>query len=97
MSARVNAGVTGDEPLLRVECLDVSYRTAGGSIHAVRGVSLTVGPGEVVAVVGESGSGKSTLAQAVIGLLPVNGAVDAGSIRLGGSAGPAEELAGLSE
>jgi peptide/nickel transport system ATP-binding protein len=34
-------------------------------------------PGEVVALVGESGSGKSTTAQAVIGLLPENGRLEA--------------------
>ncbi|WP_181781879.1 dipeptide ABC transporter ATP-binding protein [Pseudonocardia pini] len=80
------------EPLLEIDDLAVSYRIAGGRIDAVQGASLTVAPGEVVAVVGESGSGKSTLAQAVIGLLAGNGSVTGGSIRLGG-----RELTGLSD
>ncbi|MFI7126879.1 dipeptide ABC transporter ATP-binding protein [Nonomuraea sp. NPDC050153] len=65
--------------LLEVRDLAVSY----DGRRAIEGVSFTVEPGEVVAVVGESGSGKSTTAHAVIGLLPSNGAVDAGRILLG--------------
>ncbi|HEV2439182.1 MAG TPA: ABC transporter ATP-binding protein [bacterium] len=37
------------------------YRTAGGTVHALRGVSLTVEPGRMISVVGPSGCGKSTL------------------------------------
>jgi peptide/nickel transport system ATP-binding protein len=75
-------------PLLQVDDLRVSYAT----VPAVRGASLAVAPGEVVAVVGESGSGKSTLAHAVAGLLPGTGRVDAGRVTLGD-----QELTGLSE
>ena len=75
-------------PLLQVEDLHVSY----GAVRAVRGVSLAVAPGEVVAIVGESGSGKSTLAHAVAGLLPGTGRIDAGRVTLG-----EQELTGLSE
>jgi peptide/nickel transport system ATP-binding protein len=84
-------------PLLQVEDLRVSYRAGGAAVPAVRGVSLTVEPGEVVAVVGESGSGKSTLAHAVVGLLPGTGRVDGGRIRLADSDGPAAELTELPE
>ncbi|MFG2537609.1 dipeptide ABC transporter ATP-binding protein [Streptomyces sp. NPDC048511] len=73
-----------EEPLLDVRGLRVSYRTRSGTVPAVRGVDLTVGAGEVVAVVGESGSGKSTTAHSVIGLLPSGGTVDAGQVLFDG-------------
>ncbi|MFB9740970.1 dipeptide ABC transporter ATP-binding protein [Pseudonocardia sulfidoxydans] len=80
------------DPLLQVRDLEVGYRTGGVDLPALRGVCLDVAPGEVVAVVGESGSGKSTLAHAVVGLLPPNASVEAGSVTLGG-----DELLGRSE
>ncbi|KKC32616.1 dipeptide ABC transporter ATP-binding protein [Devosia psychrophila] len=72
-------------PVLAVEGLSLSYRHETGWRRVVEDVSFTVGAGEVVALVGESGSGKTTTAQSIIGLLPDNGRVDAGSVRLSGT------------
>ncbi len=77
--------------LLEVTDLAVSFPTDGPDVTAVRGVSLTVAPREVVAVVGESGSGKSATAMAIIGLLPEYADVS-GSVRLHG-----QELLGQSD
>jgi putative ABC transport system ATP-binding protein len=75
-------------PIVAARELHREYRLQGDRIHAVRGVSLDVAPGDFLAIVGPSGSGKSTL-------LHLLGAVDAptsGSVRIAGS-----EVAGLGE
>ncbi len=54
-------------PILAVEDLWVSY----DRINAVRGVSFSVGAGEIVTLIGANGAGKSTILQAISGLLPV--------------------------
>jgi dipeptide transport system ATP-binding protein len=51
--------MTTTEPLLAVRGLDVRFTVTDGSVHAVRGLDLSVERGEVAAIVGESGSGKS--------------------------------------
>ncbi|MHC6220732.1 dipeptide ABC transporter ATP-binding protein [Arthrobacter sp. MMS24-S77] len=73
-------------PVLEVDQLSISYAdTTLGRRRVVHELSLSIAPGEVVALVGESGSGKSTTAHAVIGLLPEGGRIDAGRIRLNGT------------
>jgi len=71
-------------PVLDISGLTIAYRDRTGSRTAVHGIDFTVNPGEVVALVGESGSGKSSTAQAIIGLLPQNGHLEGGRIRLNG-------------
>ena len=77
------------EPILSVENLSVSFARYGRglsrrSLSALRGLSLAVEPGQVLAVVGESGAGKSLLAHAILHILPRNAHVS-GTIRYGGA------------
>ncbi|MBW0274297.1 ABC transporter ATP-binding protein [Nocardia sp. MH4] len=72
-------------PLLEIRDLDVCFTTDGTPVPAVRGVNLTVFPGQTVAIVGESGSGKSTTAHAIIDLLPGTGKVTGGQILFDGT------------
>src|SRR5690349_22671079 len=57
-----------DGPVVRLTNLTRSFEQGGVRIDVLRGVDLSIGPGEIVALLGPSGSGKSTMLQAV-GLL----------------------------
>ena len=58
-------------PLLECRDVYVTYGKGSQVLHAVKGVSLNVEPGEIVGLVGESGCGKSSLGRAAIGLTPM--------------------------
>lgn len=74
---------TQSHPLLDVKDLRVDFPSDEGTVHAVRGLSLTVERGEVLGIVGESGAGKTVAALAVMGLLPDSASVG-GSISFRG-------------
>lgn len=72
-------------PIISVDGLTVTYRTQGGPVPAVRGVSLELRPGEALGIVGESGSGKSTVGLALMQLLPRTADVE-GNVTVDGGA-----------
>jgi peptide/nickel transport system ATP-binding protein len=78
---------------LEVRDLSVCYRGVHGEwAPVVEEIGFAIGPGEALGLLGESGCGKTTTALAIPGLLPANGRVVRGSVRLDG-----RELVGLSE
>ena len=71
-----------EEPLLRINNLEVVYNH---TVQVLKGLSLAVPEGQVVALLGSNGAGKSTTLKAISGLLPMeDGEVTDGEIRFGG-------------
>jgi oligopeptide/dipeptide ABC transporter ATP-binding protein len=70
--------------LLEVRDLSIDYEVDGGYLRAVRGVSFQLREGESLGLVGESGCGKTTASKALLKVLPPNGRITGGSIRLKG-------------
>ena len=62
--------MTGDNTLLKIEGLTLGFETPSGIAAALKGISLSINRGEILALVGESGSGKSVTAMSAMRLLP---------------------------
>ena len=73
-----------DGPVLSVRSLETVFRTGGGVVGAVRGVSFDIARGEKLGVVGESGSGKSAMALSILRLIEPPGEVVGGTVALSG-------------
>lgn len=85
-------------PLLEIRDLKVSFKGRRGLTSALRGVDLTVAPGEVLGLVGESGSGKSVTGLSVMRLLDEHAQVSAESMKFNGEdllSIPASRMRGL--
>ena len=54
---------------LKIENLEISFKTAKGKFIAVQDINLSVGKGEIISIIGHSGCGKSTIVNAIAGML----------------------------
>lgn len=87
------SGGSAGSPIVAVEGLVQIYRVEGQDVAALSGVSLTVQPGEVVALVGPSGAGKSTLLSVLAGFT----APSAGRVRVAGHELTGDSMGGLDQ
>ena len=72
------------DPLLSVKNLTVVFKTRFGEVPVIDDVSLSIAPGEILGIVGESGCGKTMTSLAIMRLMPEQGIITSGSIRLSG-------------
>jgi peptide/nickel transport system ATP-binding protein len=77
-------GADPNAPLLVVENLTTEFALESTTVHAVDGVSFTLRDGEALGIAGESGCGKTTTALSLVRLLPNNGRIASGSVRMYG-------------
>ena len=68
--------------VLTIDNLTTTFKSHKQKIQAVRGVSLYVKEGDILAIVGESGSGKSVTMKSVMGLLGENAEIQADHLEL---------------
>ncbi len=80
MKAQPTNHVNGHRPRIDLRGVIKDYDTPAGPFTALKGIDLTIQPGEFVAVVGKSGSGKSTLLNIIAGIdRPTSGEVNIGT------------------
>ena len=85
-------------PLVAVDDLRVEFKTDGGTIVAVDGVSFSIDPGETVCLVGESGSGKSVSSLSLMRLVEFGGGrISAGALKFAPRRGEPVDLAKASQ
>jgi len=84
-------------PVLEIAGLCVDYGYTDNPVHVLRGVDLSLRPGEVLGLAGESGCGKSTLAYAATRLLPPPGLITGGQVWLAGRDGERRDILAMTD
>ncbi len=92
MSENLRAKLNSGQALLTLDDLVISFHDPNGSMTAVKGVDLTIEPGETLALVGESGCGKTVLCKSLMGFLCARGEAKANRMEFLG-----QDLRNLSE
>ena len=85
------------DKILEVKNLKISFRTSGGTVKAVRDISMDLERGRTIAIVGESGSGKSVTSKAILGILAGNSIIEGGEVLFEFACGVAHLSSRISE